>query len=213
MRRGLFIVLEGIDGSGTTTQSECLKVRLEKIGISVYTTCEPSKGPVGRLLRRILSGDLAICDISEFRAPSWNTLALMFAADRLYHLESEVCPKLNKGITVICDRYYHSSLAYQSVTSDRPIEAGEWIRQINIQAKRPDLTIVLDVSPEAANQRRSVRMGREIFEQEILQTKLSKIYKNIETHFIDEDIVHIDGNASYDVVSEEVTKHALALLR
>ncbi|MGH7270293.1 MAG: dTMP kinase, partial [Polyangiaceae bacterium] len=92
------------------------------------------------------------------RAPGWATMALLFAADRMDHVESEIEPFLLEGGTVISDRYDASSLAYQSVSSGTVgAEAVEWIRSLNRHVRRPDLTVVLDVSPEVAAARRLSR--------------------------------------------------------
>src|SRR5690349_10994916 len=101
-RRGFFLVLEGLDGAGTTTQLECLSRALRQRGATVCATREPSDGPVGVMLRQALTGRLGL----KGGAPlSHETLALLFAADRMDHLQAEVLPALERGETVICDRY------------------------------------------------------------------------------------------------------------
>src|SRR5271167_2017910 len=111
---GRFVVLEGIDGSGTTTQVARLADRLRAQGVAVRATREPSDGPLGTLVRHVLSGRVVI---PGGRAPGWATMALLFAADRLDHVESEIEPFLAEGGDVISDRYDASSLAYQSISS------------------------------------------------------------------------------------------------
>src|SRR6185503_20411145 len=108
--RGALIVLEGVDGAGTTTQVRLLAERLRARGSRVHTTAEPSSGPIGKLLRRALSGRLTDGDAPDAARPSWQTLALLFAADRLDHLAREVEPELAAGAIVLCDRYDHSTL-------------------------------------------------------------------------------------------------------
>src|SRR5258705_309057 len=100
----MFIVLEGLDGAGTTTQTERLAAALRARGQTVLATAEPTDGPVGRLLRRFLSGELEIEETAQ---------ALLFAADRLHHLQNQIEPTLAGGAIVISDRYYLSNLAYQ----------------------------------------------------------------------------------------------------
>ena len=145
-RPGRFVVLEGIDGAGTTTQMGKLASRLRAVGNKVVrATREPSDGPIGMMVRQILTGRI----VAPGGAPGWATMALLFAADRMDHVESEIEPILAEGGIVISDRYDASSLAYQSVSSGRGGEqAVDWIRQLNRHALRPDLTIVLDVSAE-----------------------------------------------------------------
>src|SRR5215471_2535238 len=113
-RNGCFVVLEGLDGAGTTTQAERLASRLRQAGYAVLVTREPSDGPVGTVLRRALAGGVAL---PHRGGPlSDHTLALLFAADRMDHLCAEILPALGKGQIVLCDRYLLSSYAYQGAT-------------------------------------------------------------------------------------------------
>ncbi|MGQ9675743.1 MAG: dTMP kinase [Chloroflexota bacterium] len=129
---GKFITLEGIDGAGLTTHSERLQRWLNRVGgKQAYLTKEPTNGPIGAQIRLKLAGRLEIDEA---------TLALLFAADRMDHLHVDIIPKLANGVHVICDRYYLSSLAYQSLTLDL-----DWVMAINAKARRPDLTVLLDV--------------------------------------------------------------------
>ncbi len=144
--KGKFIVFEGLDGSGQTTQAHLLtKWFMEKREQLAYYTKEPTDGPVGAILKLILSKRL-FCTAHNGsgapRRPDETSMALLFAADRADHLYNEVTPKLKDGIQVIADRYYLSSLAYQSVDADL-----QWIKDINKNIIRPDLTIFLDVPP------------------------------------------------------------------
>lgn len=147
--RGRFIVFEGTDGSGLTTQAERLKAALAQRGLPVHLTKEPSEGPAGMLIRLALARRLGRHDPDgRFSQLDEATLGLLFAADRMDHLANDVAPKLEQGITVICDRYYLSSYAYQSLGADLA-----WLRSINARAIPPDLTIFLDVSPEVCKAR------------------------------------------------------------
>jgi len=129
-----FIVVEGLDGSGSTTQCALLAKALRERNLAVHETYEPTDGPIGQLLRRFLTGNLSLDDA---------TVALLFAADRLEHLRSAVCPALKEGSVVVCDRYLLSSLAYQSI--DLP---ADWVAALNRFATPPTLTVFLDVPPE-----------------------------------------------------------------
>src|ERR1700736_5069708 len=152
---GRFVVLEGIDGSGTTTQVAKLSERLRAAKVPVRTTREPSDGPIGTLARQVLTGRIIV---PGGRAPGWATMALLFAADRMDHVESEIEPFVGEGGVMLSDRYDASSLAYQSVSSGAEArEAVEWIRSLNRYARRPDLTIVLDLLPDVAAERRDQR--------------------------------------------------------
>jgi dTMP kinase len=214
MIEGLLIAIEGIDGAGTTTQTRLLADTLAARGLPIHTTREPSDGPVGVLIRQMLTGRVVVPGIGGARAPRWPTMALLFAADRVDHLDAEVIPNLMDGVTVITDRYDYSSVAYQSLSAggDRE-ETIAWVRTLNAQARRPDLTIVLDVDPDNASIRRQLRSGsRELFEEEELQVALATFYKDIDRHFPGDNIVHVDGNVSMEETAEQV-HHQVKVLR
>jgi dTMP kinase len=209
---GLFIVLEGVDGAGTTTHTKTLATSLQAKGLPIHTTHEPSDGPVGVMIRQILTGRLVVPGLHGPRPPTWKTMALLFAADRADHVESEIEPNLRDGVTVISDRYYHSSIAYQSATApegaDRAGEVAKWVREINRYARKPDLTIVLDIPPEVAATRRAERgKGQEIYDDFELQRELSAFYREIDGFFPDERIVHVDSNTSREDVAEQILAH------
>ena len=113
MIEGYFIVLEGIDGSGKSTQAEMLGRWHRDRGLPVLVTHEPTFGPIGSVIHQVLTNRLVVRGITGPRFPAWTTMALLFAADRLDHLESEILPNLLDGVTVISDRYYLSNIAYQ----------------------------------------------------------------------------------------------------
>lgn len=207
MIEGLFIVLEGVDGAGTTTHTKLLADALRGRGLPITTTREPSDGPIGALIRQILTGRVVVPGISGARPSSWSTMAALFAADRLDHLEATIHPNLMDGVTVISDRYDHSSVAYQSVTAGGEPETVAWVRELNRHARRPDLTIVLDVSPDEAARRRKERAaGREIYDATELQQQLAEFYRDIERHFPGDRIVHVAAEGSVDEVHAEVLR-------
>src|SRR4051812_23154926 len=140
MKLGRFIVLEGLDGAGTTTQADRLGSWLRAQGRKVHVTAEPTAGPIGGLIRLAL-GKRLVTQAGAALAPE--ALALLFAADRLDHWESDIAPKLARGVDVLSDRYLLSSIAYQSVEN----EMG-WIESVNSRVPPPDLTLFLRVRPE-----------------------------------------------------------------
>ncbi|MFW3146114.1 MAG: dTMP kinase [Thermoplasmatota archaeon] len=133
-----FIVIEGIDGCGKGTQARLLFEYLKEKGREPKLTAEPTKGPIGKLIREHMA--------SPFLDDK--TLALMFAGDRIEHLDKEVVPALENDHPVISDRYVYSSIAYQGQTIDI-----DWVAEINSYADKPDLAILLDVSPSLARRR------------------------------------------------------------
>lgn len=193
--RGLLIVLEGIDGAGTTTQMHRLAQALTAVEVSVHTTREPSDGPIGTLLRAILAGAHAPVDQT--------TLSLLFAADRADHLQREVEPALAAGQVVISDRWYHSSLAYQGTGEERL-----WIAELNRRARKPDLTVFVDVPPEVAAERRArAQRSDEIFDALATQRRVAAGYRAV----IDmlspiERIEVVDGNRPVAEVSVEIVR-------
>lgn len=162
---GLLIALEGIDGSGTTTQARLLCDWLARSGHPVHLTCEPSTGPIGTLLRQVLRRALG-------RSLDPAAVALLFAADRVDHVVHELLPHLEAGTHVVTDRYLSSSLAYQSVGLEL-----SWVRSINARAPAPDLTIYLRIDPAVARSRRTARgEPEELFDDHGLQQQISARY-------------------------------------
>ena len=188
------IVLEGLDGAGTTTQARRLVAHLIAKGGKAHLTREPSDGPIGQLIRQMLTGNHAI----EGQSIAQSTFGLLFAADRLDHLQREVDVQIAAGATVVSDRYYHSSLAYQGTGADR-----DWITLLNARARKPDLTIFLQVRPEVAAARRmSAGRVQELFEDMRMQEEVAAGYKATlsELSAQGERIETIDGEASADEV-------------
>ena len=190
--RPRFIVLEGIDGSGTTTQLERLSRYLVTAGRRVHSTREPSQGPIGQLLRELLLGQhraVGGAPVDE------RTMALLFAADRRDHLTREIRPALASGHDVVSDRYVLSSLAYQSVESDRA-----WVATLAEGILQPDLTILLDVSIATALERRTLA-GRPIerYDEDGIQSRVAENYRRLAMG--DSRVATIDGAGTVDDVA------------
>ena len=188
------LVIEGLDGAGTTTQARRLVEHIRARGGKAHLTREPSEGPIGRLIREMLVGDHAIAG----QPIAQSTFGLLFAADRLDHLQREVEPALADGAIVVSDRWYHSSLAYQGTGADR-----DWIATLNARARRPDLTIFLEVRAEVAAQRRlAAGRAQELFEDLEMQQDVAAGYRATiaELRAQGERIEVIDGEASADTV-------------
>ena len=200
LSEGRFVVLEGLDGSGTTTQAERIATALRAHGHPVLVTREPSDGPIGTQIRLALTGRLGLP--RRKGSLTEDTLALLFAADRLDHLAAVVEPALERGQIVVCDRYVLSSLAYQG--SALPME---WVEQINARARAPDLTLFLEIDVRTAARRRAARGGEpELFDADQRQAQIAQRYlEAIRRRPRSERIVRIDGTLS----KEEVTRTAL----
>ncbi len=185
---GNMIVIEGVDGAGTTTQARRLASKTSK-----YYTFENTNGLVGRKV------DEMIKDGSY----SAETVALGFACDRYLHLEEEVIPKLEKGIDVVMDRYYHSSLVYQSLAG---ADYG-WVKGLHKEAPKPDLTIILDVDLDTVLERIEKRdgLGNNIFEKKRFLKKVINGYKSLEVK-IEEEMVYVDASRSKEKVFQDVYK-------
>ncbi|MBZ0234877.1 MAG: dTMP kinase [Deltaproteobacteria bacterium] len=200
------IVLEGLDGAGTTTQARRLADALAARGRTAHVTREPSDGPVGRLIREMLTGGHAIPGASISQA----TFGLLFAADRLDHVQREVEPALAAGHVVISDRWYHSSLAYQGTGAER-----DWIRVLNGRARKPDLTVFLRVRAAVAAERR-VAAGRaqELFEDLPMQEQVAAGYEAVlaELAAAGEAITILDGEQPLDAVTEAIVAAVLPRL-
>jgi dTMP kinase len=200
MSRGALIVLEGLDGAGTTTQARRLVEHLANSGRPAHLTREPSDGPVGKLLRALLVGDHAI----PGQAIDQATFSLLFAADRNDHLQREILPAQQRGEVVVSDRYYHSSLAYQGTGAQR-----EWIRALNRFAPAPGLTLFLRVAPEVAAARRlAAGRSQELFEDLPMQIRVAEGYDAVNAELVaaGEHVVILDGEAA----PGEVTRQSIA---
>ncbi len=189
-KRGRFIVLEGIDGSGTTTQAENLKAHLESQGKKVHLTRQPSTGVIGKTIREFLAK-------KEGQAVNWEMLALLFAADRLHHWDAEIEPHLRAGDFVISDRYVLSSLVYQG--EDCP---EEWVAQINQYAPQPDLTFWVNISAEAAFKRVKDRGGvEEVYDDLAKQQSLEKRYARLAPS---QNAIEVNGDRSISEVTQSL---------
>ncbi len=195
-KKGKLIALEGIDGSGKSTQARLLAERMRREGIACYATMEPTDSPIGSLIRQIMTGRVRTDN---------RVIAPLFAADRLDHLLNEVngiLHKVEEGIAVITDRYYFSSYAYQGV--DLPME---WVIQANKLSSdilRPDVTVFLDISPKLALERISRnRFRQELFEEEArliqVREKYMEAFGALEGV---ERVAVLDGNGSPQEIAE-----------
>lgn len=198
MKKNLFIALEGIDGSGKSTQARLLAENLEQAGHQVYSTFEPTDSRIGTIIRDIFNHRME----GDHR-----TIAGLFVADRLNHLLNSsdgIIRKLADGFTVINDRYYFSSYAYQGAHMDM-----DWVIQANSLSAgllRPDLNVFIDISPELSMERLNKgRSSIELYETfENLKNVRDKYFQAFEQLGKDERILIVDGDRSPGEIAAEV---------
>jgi dTMP kinase len=195
-KKGVFICIEGLDASGKTTHAHRLVRNLRSKGFDAVYTTEPSRGEIGRFIRTyILQRKRRVPSVVE---------ALLFAVDRVDHVEKEIKPALENGKIVVSDRYVYSSLAYQGA-------AGldlKWIEEINRLALPPDLAIYLDVPPEVVVKR--IRRKKSVMERLETQRKVREVYLKFVKNG---KLVPVDGNRRKDEVAKDILKGILGFLK
>jgi dTMP kinase len=202
-QNSFFLVLEGIDGSGTSTHSHLLKGFLESKGFKVHLTVEPSESDIGKLVRKYLK---------DKNVPP-TTDALLFAADRDFHYQNEIKEKLSEGYIVISDRYIESSIVYQSLQSDEI--SIDWVKNINKFAGKADLTIILDIDPKISLARKTSE-NLEKFEYISFLDKVRNLYisrAKEEDYFIinTNDIIEFVQQKIQDIVLDKLKEEGFIL--
>jgi dTMP kinase len=198
--KGHFIVFEGIDGSGKTTQAKMLAQYLESKGRKTYLTAEPTTLPTGRALREALGGKVKKSECE---------MAVMFVQDRIAHNiqgEESIEALIDAGVDVISDRYYYSSLAYQGQATDYA-----WVKSMNLdcpEIRKPDICIYIDLLPEQSLERISKgRESVEIYENLETLTKVRNKFMSVINDLSDTDNIHIiNGYRTPDEIAEEIRK-------
>jgi dTMP kinase len=193
-KRGAFVVIEGLDGSGKTTQAKLLSTRLKQSHRAWYTA-EPSQGTIGTFIREsCLYGEKRLQTAVE---------ALLFAADRIEHVENEIKPALRDGRLAICDRYVYSSLAYQGSAG----LSTDWISLINSSALKPDFAVFIDASPETVLRR--LNRKKSVMENLETQRQVREIYLSFVKNG---ELVLIDGDNPLEEVAENLYAIVLRFL-
>ena len=195
MKKGIFICIEGLDGSGKTTHAHRLVRNLQEKGIEATYTTEPSRGELGTFIRgTILEGKKRVPRVVE---------ALLFAVDRVEHFEKDVKPALKEGKIVVSDRCVYSSLAYQGA-------AGldlEWIEEINRFALPPDLALYIDVPPEVVVKR--IRRKKSVMERLETQRRVQQVYMK----FVNNGkLMPLDGDRKKGEVEQNILSVTLEFL-
>lgn len=198
MFKNLFIALEGIDGSGKSTQLKLLTKNLEETGHKVYATFEPTSGAIGTMIRTILKGNTHTDD---------RVIAGLFVADRLDHLlnkENGIVKKMEEGYTVICDRYCFSSYAYQGTHMSM-----DWVIAANSMSAsilKPDVNVFIDIDPEVSMERIAAnRETVEIYETLENQKRVKeKFFEAFDRMKDKEKILIVDGNRTSGLIAEDI---------
>ena len=198
----LFIVLEGIDGSGTSTQSHLLQVYFLRQGEQAVVSPEPSEGPIGKFIRQAMQGQvIPMQDSHKFD----QQMAYLFAADRHYHLYNDldgVFKLIERDrCHVITTRYYFSSLAYNCNNQ----EEFELVRTLNQKFPNPHLVIYLDIPVEVALSRLKQRTFKDIYETE---EKLKKVRQNYQQifHNYQGAIIKLDGTDKKENIHQKIVR-------
>ena len=190
-----FIVFEGLDGSGQTTQVNLLKNFLLKKGLKVISTKEPTLDSIaGKKIRKILDKKIRITP---------GQLQRLFVQDRKEHLKKKIIPGLKKGKVVISDRYFFSSFAYGSAEGLNL----DWLVKINKRFLTPDLIFILKVNPEICIERIKKRKKlRTLFETKEKLQKVWQVYEKLPDYFKEMDIRIIDGEQTIEKVFSQIKK-------
>jgi len=181
----MYICIEGIDGAGKTTQCKLLKDWFDKNGYRAELIREPTQSPIGRLIRRILNEPSLPTDDQQ------KILGLLFAADRLL-LKDKIKKAKNEKTIIISDRCFYSSIAYQ--------EPEDWIREINKFAIKPDIVIILDITPEDAQERFE---GLERFEEKSFLERVRRKYLRIAE---EKKFPVVDANRGINIIQEDIRR-------
>ncbi len=196
-KRGLFIVFEGLDGSGKSTHIHALAKKLRAEGHTCYETREPTDGPAGATVHQCMTGRV---DADA------HTIAAMFAADRVDHVYNRyngILKKVESGVTVLTDRYVLSSLAYNGAEV-----SSDWIWQLNahvLDVMPPDCTVFIDIDPTLAMNRIDGRGDKEKYETLQMQTRVREKYFEMmkNPNFRGETVV-VSGDDAFDRVSDAI---------
>ena len=197
-KKNLFLAFEGIDGSGKSTQSKLLEEKLKAEGIRVYYTYEPTGSPIGQIIKKIFRHEME----ADHR-----TIAGLYVADRIDHLTNSqdgILKKLEEGFTVITDRYYFSSYAYQGTHM-----LQDWVimaNSISADVLRPDMNIFIDIAPEVSFERVSKNRDKiELYESvENLKQVRNKYFEAFDKLKNEEKIFIVDGNRSVEEIFNDV---------
>lgn len=188
--KGLFVALEGLDGSGSSTQVSLLVSKLNSSGLKAFPSKEPTNNIIGGIIRGVLTKDWTL--------PA-DGLQLLYAADRCHNLKRCIIPEISKGNIIVSDRYAFSSIAFGSMDCQL-----EWLEGIYKHYPLPDITFFISVSPEVCIDRiRKSRSDFELFEEKSKLQKIFKTYKKLARRK-ENNIVEINGERPMTKIASEI---------
>ncbi len=190
----MFIALEGLDGSGKTTQAQLLRSRLESDGVEVVLTREPGGTPLGEEIRSLLLHGGHVAPWAE---------AALYAASRAQHVEQVIRPALERGATVICDRYVDSSVAYQGIARGLGLERVLELNLAVVEGLMPDVTVLLEVGVAEAAARMGATLDRIEREGDGFRSRVADAYRELAERNPERYVV-VDGTAAPETIAEEI---------
>lgn len=207
-QQGFFIVIDGIDGTGKSTQIKLLQQYFTSRNRICFSTAEPSKGEIGQLLRKYLKDSTVPPEVD----------ALLFAADRMDHCFREIIPHLNNNEIVISDRYRDSTIIYQSIEGKSNKVPKDWLITLNKYVLIPDLTIILDMDPKIALERRrranaSNNVELEKFENLDFQLEVRKGFLERASNLENGKYLLVDASNSEEEVFKEIVREIEQIMK
>ena len=196
-----FLVVEGGDGGGKSTQIERLVTRLRALDVDVLATFEPGATPAGAVMRKLL--------LHSVEQVSPAAEALLMAADRAQHVDEVIRPALDAGTWVVSDRFVPSSLVYQGVVRGLGVESIDAMNELAVRAAPPDLVLVLDVDDDVVAERRGTPTDRLEAEGASFHAEVREAYRVLAR---ERGWVLIDGDGTIDAVAERVWRAVELLL-
>jgi dTMP kinase len=203
--RGNFITFEGPEGSGKSTHIKLLKAYLEARGIEVVLTREPGGTPLGEEIRKILQHD-------HTEAPVPRAEVLLFLASRAQHVEGLIRPALAAGKWVLCDRFDDSTFAYQGYGRGFEMAGLKAVNAFSINGLRPDLTVLLDVTPLTSRERLAARQQQTATAPDRIEREAATFHEKVRNGFLalaaqePERIAVICSERERDAVAEDVRR-------
>jgi dTMP kinase len=206
MQKGLFITVEGTDGSGKTTQIKLMEKNFKEMGYDVILSREPGGTRISEIIR-----DLILDPENKEINPL--TEMILYAASRAQHVMEVIRPAIDQGKVVICDRFVDSSYAYQGCGRGVDLKIVADVNRVAIDGVMPDITFFLDIDPEVAIKRRIDATGADRIEQEKIDFhyRVYEGYKKMAFLFPDR-IKTIDASKSIEEISSQINRYLKELI-